>query len=117
MKMEFVKSFEERNPLVDLSKPSIAALSYALRHRETWPKDFKWNFFCCTTCAMGLAARLWTQLRPFHENIGANLGVSISAAHRIFVQAAWEWGGPTDSPDVSPEDIADLLDAHLAEHG
>lgn len=40
-------------------RPSLVALSYALRHPETWPKDFVWNYSKCTSCAVGLALRLW----------------------------------------------------------
>lgn len=32
-----------RSP-VDLSQPSLAALSYLLRHHDLWPKDYRWDF-------------------------------------------------------------------------
>lgn len=43
----------------DLNKPSLHALSYALRHPDTWPVGFVWNYNKCKQCAMGLAHQLW----------------------------------------------------------
>jgi hypothetical protein len=49
----------ETEKLFAIDKPSLENLSYALRHPETWPKDFVWDYGECNDCAMGLAHRLW----------------------------------------------------------
>lgn len=58
----------EKKQLFELGKPSLEALSYALRHPETWPDGFYWHFSECENCAMGLAASLWGKIR-----VGLNL--------------------------------------------
>lgn len=73
-------------------RPSLTALSYALRHPGTWPKDFVWDYSDCTTCAIGLAPVLeerkkWSlkkeRLYQFHL--------------------------------ISPDDVADAIDLYLKE--
>lgn len=65
----------------DLDRPSLVGLSYILRHPDTWPKGFKWNYDNCTACAIGLAHRLWKDdigpLRGFNADWCA--GASIMA--------------------------------------
>ncbi len=56
------KPMEERvaTPDVpDLSRPSLQALSYLLRHRELWPRGFKWDYASRSRCADGLGERMW----------------------------------------------------------
>ena len=55
---------EKQRLFGDLSKPSLVALSYCLRHPETWPEDFVWDYSKCQQCAMGLAHQLWSQAIP-----------------------------------------------------
>lgn len=107
-----------------MDKPSLAALSYALRHPETWPKDFEWDYGYCETCAIGLTVKLW-----FAGHRGGVDGTTLmarefampwEAARRIFVQAY----RPRNLLDVrnlfsrsphvnSPERVADLIDDYL----
>lgn len=41
------------------SKPSLRGLSYALRHPETWPAGFEFDYGDCKRCAIGLIFKLW----------------------------------------------------------
>lgn len=83
MKME-IKSFE--TPAVDLSRPSLPALVWVLRHREIWPPRFKWDYTDCYSCAMGLAWRLWrkTVAWPGFMQTGRAIGISDHEATRVF---------------------------------
>ena len=46
----YIASVKEKHPtetealFQDLSKPSLHALSYALRHPDTWPEGFVWDY-------------------------------------------------------------------------
>src|SRR6266576_1609339 len=42
-----------------MDQPSLERLAYLLRHKDLWPKGFKWNFCMCERCAMGLAIAFW----------------------------------------------------------
>lgn len=46
---------------------TLADLAWRLRHPETWPPGFKWDYGNCSSCAMGLAVRLLDQ--PFPDDI------------------------------------------------
>lgn len=108
----------------DLSKPSLAGLSYVLRHPEIWPDGFEWNYGNCRTCAMGIAHRLWT-LVPDLFFVTPDIWIRATAAKfvlagedasRIF---GWAGGSRDTQPIgfsqlVTPTDIADLIDAYLA---
>jgi hypothetical protein len=96
-----------------LSKPSLAALSFLLRNRETWPDGFAWDYSDCSTCAMGLAFRLGMVARPFTGAMEDSFKISQEAANNFFVFATRHYS--LDSMiEVTPEHVADLIDAHLA---
>jgi hypothetical protein len=124
----------------DISKPSLATLSAALRHPETWPKGFYWNYNECHTCAHGLALALWTGTmedvddlnisnNAYIDDAYLNAVASIMAktfampykdAERIFIES----GGrkirkylflTRRDRDITPEMVADDIDAFLAE--
>ncbi len=88
------------------STPSLVALSYALRHPETWPSDFAWDFRACDTCAMGLTARLWRDA----TYVGRAFNIGIGTVHSLFSMDAY--GIPPK--DVTPTHVADAIDAFLA---
>jgi hypothetical protein len=97
------------------NKPTIGALSFALRHKELWPADFKWDYTRCEYCAMGLARRMW----PKHV-AEANLTSMISAfgidpdhARRIFTGSYMYYGRMVMAgyEPILPEHVADALDA------
>lgn len=101
----------------DLSRPSLQALSYALRHRETWPADFRlkgWYFPIHEECAMGLANTLWNLNPTFvaTPQMAEVFGISQEKADYIFL------GGFRPSSefirDTTPEMVADEIDKLLA---
>jgi hypothetical protein len=114
--------------LRDLNKPSLHALSYALRHPDTWPKDFVWDFRDCDQCAMGLAHRLWkslpeptSQWREGSSMMARQFAMPYSEAERIFFGDAYtrqQFFGliSTTIPqrDVTPDMVADAIDKYLA---
>ena len=94
--------------IIARSEPSVAALSHALRHPETWPEGFEWDYRRVECCAMGLARRLWPGPRiPL-------LGLSQAAARRIFCDAKPSGGGFFPASRVTPSLVADLLDEEMA---
>jgi hypothetical protein len=103
--------WQEAEPLFDLSKPSLRALSYVLRHRELWPKDFNWQYYDCDSCAMGLASALWKSVGPACTgSMSRNFEIGISDAAHIFIDAI-SWSG---YGTVSPEMVADQIDKYLS---
>lgn len=62
----------------NLNKPSLHALSYVLRHPDTWPRGFVWDYNDCKQCAMGLAHKLWSKEVSEVSNQG-KIGSSIMA--------------------------------------
>lgn len=117
-------------------KPTLHALSYALRHPEMWPKEFRWNFNECSQCAMGLAFALWTRLGedtcdwsgPDYVSEAAKLlAMPYDEAAQIFHSNKWTktekqrlWGllSPevTIAPyeNITPGMVADEIDRYLA---
>lgn len=111
----------------DLDKPSLHALSYVLRHPDTWPKGFYWDYTKCTQCAMGLARRLWsTDIEQAKNSSGASImartfAMPYAKAERIFMEG-WKnhrhLGVFSRDPEtVTPEMIADDIDRYLASRG
>jgi hypothetical protein len=98
---------ERAKLFVDLDKPSLAGLSYSLRHPETWPPDFVWDYAEFDQCAMALFERLWnTEFERLERKIGSK------AACEIFVYAGN--ARRIDRDAVTPEMVADDIDAYLA---
>src|SRR5689334_13480886 len=81
---------ETEKLFADLDKPSLHGLSYALRHPDTWPKGFVWNYSKCDQCAMGLAHALWKQIPSTDRDNGASImahefGMPYATAQSIFL--------------------------------
>jgi hypothetical protein len=105
----------------DLARPSLEALSYALRHPETWPKGFRWDYGSCSSCAMGLTKKLWENpareercdlpdLRA--EKYGKLFGMPQAASDKIFLYLTEGHGCGTGY--ITPHHVADAIDAYLA---
>jgi hypothetical protein len=105
--------------LQDLSKPSLHALSYALRHPDTWPEGFVWNYAQCAQCAMRLAHRLWRQIpRPENDTgtsvMARSFAMPYEEANKIFFLAHHVWGPfYRQMAAVTPEIVADKIDAYI----
>lgn len=107
----------------DLSKPSLHALSYALRHPDTWPEGFYWNYDNCDQCAMGLAHQLWRKhVQEVYTETGASVmakafGMPYGKAERIFLEGPknHRYFGifPRGYRTMTPDMVADDIDAYL----
>jgi hypothetical protein len=121
---------EAERLIADLDKPSLRALSYVLRHPNTWPEGFIWNYDNCESCAMGLAHELWDVSETENKNAASimsrTFGISYEEADSIFMgqvrgkPAPWReygpkwWRSTVPRGDVSPEMVADAIDSYLA---
>lgn len=104
-------------------KPSLETLAYALRHPETWPDGFVWNYSGCTTCAMGLAAELWFKGReqvsvPAYISWAAHtFAMQYEAATRIFLKTrpprTWRHPFAQEISAVTPEHVATAIERYL----
>lgn len=54
------------------AKLSLVELSARLRQPETWPEGFVWNYGYCKSCAIGLAARLLSEVPPNYWKVAEN---------------------------------------------
>lgn len=121
----------------DLNKPSLIGLSYMLRHPDTWPEGFIWNYGHCEQCAMGLAHALWkvpdTDTETGASIMARTFAMPYEAADAIFMgNGAWVPRRDTSYPEgalwwkrtiprtttdleaVTPEMVADQIDKYLA---
>lgn len=113
-----------------LSKPHLHALSYVLRHPDTWPEGFVWDYNDCLNCAMGLAHELWGLMKD--TNVPPNAWLSQAArvfalpygdAERLFIDeysmtksgiAGWLGARRTVRRDaITPEMVADAIDKYM----
>jgi hypothetical protein len=97
MKMEPAKSF-----VVD---KTLRGLSYALRHPETWPPGFAFDYRRCKTCAMGLAFEMGMIAEAIWPVAMAVFDLPYDATISIFCAGY-------DNPTAS--EVADRIDAYLA---
>lgn len=108
---------------LDLSRPSLAGLSYALRHlAEVAPGHaYDHNHYarptCCGTsgCAIGVAQVLWP------EEIGEVSGRFGSVSSHYFGNEAFHGIFSTNAYSaeevVTPERVADRIDEWLSKYG
>lgn len=112
-------TFAEDRVLVDLSKPSLQALSHLLRHKELWPDGFEWDYRRCSTCAIGLSRELWDRknIKRFTLmlDIELMLGIDLNDANHFFVESHYSRRIPKG--DVTPEMVSDDIDHYLSTRG
>lgn len=103
--------------------PNLPALSYALRHPETWPEGFVWDYGDCRTCAMGLAVKLWggqvqEESYAYLNWISVETSMPYIKARKIFFELGENWK-PSYEPytAITPDDVADAIDQYLAAAG
>lgn len=146
--MTDIKTKEAQDNLAFLQnadKPTLENLSYALRHPETWPEGFIWNYADCDNCAMGLARKLWntpgtnkqtgatimarTFAMPYEEAKSIFMGLAPDGSgadwlphiekKEIEGHLWWKKLKTTSSCDltnVTPEMVADQIDEFIAEN-
>lgn len=97
-------SNRQKADAIDLTKPSPQALSFILRHREFWPKNFRWDFRSSCTCAVGLAHAAWpvTKTEYITRALGADQRVGVAFVYGHY-RPVPDWG-------VTPEMVADRID-------
>ena len=87
----------------DLRVPSVEALIWILRHPDTWPDNFRWDYRKCNDCALGLMYHFWGTLPLSASEV---LGISFSDGQRIFTGLGRSMG------DVTATDVADELEIY-----
>lgn len=102
MKTEPTQSF--------LAGKSLRDLGYALRHPETWPPGFEWEFLDCNKCAMGLAYQLGMATKPWGPAMVKAFGIPEREAVKIFCTGylCQQFGV------ITAVDVANRIDAYLA---
>lgn len=107
---------------------SYAQLSRRLRAHD-FPEGFEWDFIDCWSCAMGLALSLKHGQVMTHNLLSQLTGDFTGDAvkmyltdgkrmnHMVFERIFWSIRGKPvlDHKDVTPEMVADQIDAWLAE--
>jgi hypothetical protein len=92
-------------------KPSLAYLAYALRHKEVWPTSFIWDYSMHFTCAMGLAALLWSIDDLCTSGMATEFNISKDEAKWLFLSAGKNYSlTDKDCKNVQPEHIAELIE-------
>jgi len=90
------------------STPTLRALAYMLRHPETWPENFVWDYKSCDKCALGLMEQVW-DVRPM------DLGVSFEDERDIFFNpCSWRSLWFPSFTSVTPRVVAGRIDRYLA---
>lgn len=113
------------------TKPSLENLAYCLRHPETWPKGFHWDFNYYSSCAMGLAIKLffpgdeeWKSAVDITDGglsetsiIAKKFAVPFTDAQKIFLHGSRPLGPfniPTPYERITPEMVAKKIERFLA---
>lgn len=100
---------------IDLSKPSLEALSFLLRHRELWPKGFEWGYGECVSCAMGLAVSLWSIYRKDSYGDTVRKALHVTEEKKEQFNDIFYFAGSRRGVNlIIPEMVADDIDAYLA---
>ncbi len=111
--------FDGTPPVPDLSVPSLENLAYVLRHRETWPQGFVWDYRYSPSCAMGLTHMLWPGSRLYF-NLPDEITFKVRTPDTI-LRPRWPLSMfcvgrsvPGDFCGVQPEHVAAAVDRLLA---
>jgi hypothetical protein len=112
----------------DISKPSLEGLSYVLRHKETWPVGFVWDFDLPSQCALGLCREIWVRdetkwfdgilndrgtLRTAIDWAEVTFRMAPEDADKVFYSASWGHDLGKPITEAQPKDVADAIDAYL----
>ena len=100
-----------KQPDETLHQHAARELSFILRNRALWPEGFEWDYSDCKACAMGLAFKLGMVSGYYVEHAAERLGMTTNEANMIFLYA-YALRFPKSWEDITPEHIADLLDAY-----
>lgn len=96
-----------------LPEPDLRTLAAILRDQSTWPPGFKWNYEDCETCAMGLAAKLYSQVEaPDTVAMAKAYKLSHDTVDDLFV-GFHPLLYPIANERITPENVADAIDEYL----
>lgn len=107
---------EKLDTEVDLSVPSLRALSYALKHPETWPEGFHFHYSSSYACAVGLAISMWwTGDTCSRDSIMEKFGISLIVASNLFykVHAHHSRDKIPRNGEVTSKEVAYVIDKYL----
>ena len=90
----------------DIGPPSLRTLADVLRDRSRWPEGFVWNYASGWGCALGMDRALWG--RKYHATTG------MGAWRLVKLTMFLHWKHWCAMRDVTPEHVADAIDAYLA---
>lgn len=101
---------------------TLESLAWRLRHPETWPEGFEWDYAKCSRCAMGLAYRLKTGKKLLEIELDGVITRKVRAAIddaramklRDFSAIFWELSPRGLWRDVTPKDVATAIEKYLA---
>ena len=84
----------------------------ALRDPSMWPEGFRWRFFHCESCGVGLLQQALCVPRPGDINtdefMSKALGISVKQAQMFISPCVY---GVRDHASVTPAMVADRLEA------
>lgn len=107
---------------------TLADLSQRLRHPETWPEGFVWDYGDCASCAIGLA---WRLTMPADKRKPADWEIWLAEQFpdcgdengEFLNDAAWHiffllhYGHDCRPSKITPVMVADAIDAWLDTKG
>ena len=100
--------------------PTLDAMIHHLRHPETWPAGFEWDYSYSTRCAVGLAHGLWPEDTTLsYHDLARKLGLKEGVSNEIFagLRPPW-WRRPFRFHDrqalVTAADVASALERERA---
>lgn len=105
------------NPEVLAPSKTLAGLSFILRHKGLWPKDFEWDYRSCNHCAMGLVATIFADGNMMYSNGYSMREILGDWPGQYLSTGMHERLGKVLMNDVTPEDVANAIDKYLAEKG
>ena len=109
---------DTKEPSIDRTEPTLRDLAYVLRHEETWPEGFRWDYRYADHCGIGLCVQLYGKSpASFDEFSGDYDGESVNS---IFNTPVKWYKAPLDCYSermrmITPEVVADRIDAYLGE--
>lgn len=96
----------------DLSTPTLEGLAYILRHKEEWPRGFKWDYENCAQCAMGMTVEIWQKQKYSYHTayMTQYFNLPDCVAEQIFIDLA-----KTDDEydSITPEHVATAIEKFL----
>jgi hypothetical protein len=105
--------FDGLPKIIPLDRPSAKGMVYILRHPETWPPNFRWDYSYCSHCAIGLGHAFWGTYD--RERLAAAIGLNEATSMNIFVDLNRVLGFEDQGKmAITPEHVADAIERVFA---